>query len=59
MDQDKIRNIYYYIDERGLNPVREYIQALAQDERAKVFAYLAELKKQGHNLRRPLADYLG
>ena len=59
MDQDKIRNIYYYIDERGLNPVREYIQALAQDERAKVFAYLAELKKQGHGLRRPLADYLG
>ena len=59
MDQDKIKSIYYYIDERGANPVREYIQALPQDERAKVFAYLAELKKQGHNLRRPLADYLG
>jgi len=51
--------IYYFIDERGKNPVKEFIQALPQDERAKVFAYLAELKKKGHELRRPLADYLG
>ena len=28
------------------------------DEQAKVFAYIDELRKQGHNLRRPLADYV-
>lgn len=54
-----LENIYYFLDERGANPVKEFIKALSQDERAKVFAYIAELKDKGHNLRRPLADYLG
>jgi phage-related protein len=54
-----LENIYYFLDERGENPVKEFIKALSQDERAKVFAYISELKNQGHNLRRPLADYLG
>ena len=59
MDQDKLKNIYYFIDERGSNPVKEFIKDLPLDERAKVFAYIGELKRQGNNLRRPLADYLG
>ncbi len=54
-----LENIYYFLDERGESPVKEFIKALSQDERANVFAYIAELKNQGHNLRRPLADYLG
>ena len=54
-----LENIYYFLDERGENPVKEFIKALSQDERAKVFAYISELKNQGHNLRRPLGDYLG
>lgn len=54
-----LENIYYFLDERGESPVKEFIKALPQNERAKVFAYIAELKNQGHNLRRPLADYLG
>jgi len=28
---------------------------LPENEQAKVFAYIGELKKQGHNLRRPLS----
>lgn len=47
MEQDKLKNIYYYIDERGLNPAKEFIQELPQNERAKVFAYLVELKEAG------------
>lgn len=53
------RDLYYFVDERGHKPVEEFIQALPKKERAKVFAYLVELKNQGHNLRRPMADYLG
>lgn len=59
MEQDRLKNIYYFIDERGDNPVKKFIQALPLSERAKIFAYIAELKKQGNNLRRPLSDYLG
>lgn len=51
--------IYYFIDERGKNPVKEFIRALPWNERVKVFAYLAELREKGHELHRPLADYLG
>ena len=54
-----LENIYYFIDERGRNPVKEFIRTLPQNERTKVFAYLAELRDKGHQLRRPLADYLG
>jgi phage-related protein len=54
-----LENIYYFLDERGESPVKEFIKVLSQAERVKVFAYIAELKNQGHNLRRPLGDYLG
>jgi phage-related protein len=54
-----LRSVCFFIDERGNNPVREFIENLPVKERAKVAAYLEELKIQGHNLRRPIADYLG
>jgi phage-related protein len=54
-----LSNIYYYIDARGNNPVKEFIASLPLKERAKVLAYIEELRQQGHNLRRPLADYVG
>ncbi|MFH1245096.1 MAG: type II toxin-antitoxin system RelE/ParE family toxin [Candidatus Omnitrophota bacterium] len=54
-----LSNIYYFIDDKGHNPVKEFIVSLPVKERAKIFAYIAELKMQGHNLRRPMADYLG
>lgn len=54
-----LANIYYFVDDKGNNPVKEVIASLPIKERAKVFAYITELKIQGHNLRRPMADYLG
>ncbi len=51
-------HILYYIDERGRNPVKEFIHGLSLKEQAKVYAYIHELARQGHNLRRPMADYL-
>ena len=58
MEEDKLISIYYFVDERGNAPVSDFIKSLPLKERAKVFAYIAELKKQGNNLRRPIADYL-
>lgn len=58
MEEEKIAGIYYFVDERGDNPVRDFIESLPLKERAKVFAYINELKRQGNNLRRPMADYL-
>jgi len=58
MEKDKLISIYYFVDERGNSPVRDFIKSLSLKDRAKVFAYIAELKKQGNNLRRPMADYL-
>ncbi len=54
-----LKNIYYFIDERGHNFVKDFIDSLPMKEQLKIFAYITELRKQGHNLRRPLADYLG
>ncbi|MDD2772315.1 MAG: type II toxin-antitoxin system RelE/ParE family toxin [Elusimicrobiales bacterium] len=48
-------DVYYFVDGRGNAPVEEFIDILSPDEQAKAFAYIAELRKQGHNLRRPLA----
>ncbi|MDO8489770.1 MAG: type II toxin-antitoxin system RelE/ParE family toxin [Candidatus Omnitrophota bacterium] len=59
MNQGRLKDIYYFVDERGNSPIKEFIKTLSLDDRAKVFAYVGELKKQGNNLRRPLADYLG
>lgn len=51
-------NILYFTNDNGVSPVKEYIDNLPLDEQAKVFAYIQELRLQGHNLRRPLADYV-
>lgn len=54
-----LANIWSFVDERGCSPVREYLSGLPLKERAKVHAYIDELRRQGHNLRRPMADYIG
>lgn len=54
-----VDTVYYFIDEKGKNPVWEFIQGLPKSERIKIAAYVKELKLQGHNLHRPMADYLG
>ncbi len=53
-----LKGVYYFIDEDGCKPVKEFIDSLTEKEQAKVYAYIGELKKQGNNLRRPIADYL-
>ena len=53
-----LKGVYYFIDEDGCNPVKEFINSLTEPEQAKVYAYIAELRNQGNNLRRPMADYL-
>jgi phage-related protein len=58
MDEDRLKGVYYFVDKDGAKPVKEFIHFLTQKEQAKVYAYITELKKQGNNLRRPMADYL-
>ncbi len=53
-----LQGVYHFIDEDGCLPVKEFIDFLTEKEQAKVYAYINELKNQGHNLRRPMADYL-
>ena len=53
-----MKDVFYYADERGDSPVEGFIKSLPIRERAKVLAYINELRKQGNNLRRPMADYL-
>ena len=53
-----LKGIYYFVDEEGCKPVEDFIDSLTDKEQAKVYAYIAELKSQGNNLRRPKADYL-
>ena len=49
----------YYFDEKGGNPVWEFILALPPDEREKCFEYIAYLEEMGEQVRRPVGDYLG
>lgn len=53
-----LRNIFYFSDERGRCPVEEFIKSLPLPERSKILAYIAELRRLGHDLRRPMADYV-
>lgn len=58
MEEDRLSAIYYFLDKDGAAPVKEFIASLTLKEKAKVYAYIRELKRQGNNLRRPMADYL-
>jgi phage-related protein len=51
--------IFYFADERGKVPVRDYLFSLPEKERAKVAAYITYLSEEGPRMRRPHADYLG
>jgi phage-related protein len=59
MGGDMLAGVYHFVDEEGYKPVRDFIDSLPDREQAKIYAFIAELKDQGHNLRRPMADYLG
>ncbi len=54
-----LKHVYFFMDESGFSPVEKFINELSEKERAKVRAYIKILKEFGHNVRRPIADYLG
>lgn len=51
--------VYYFIDHRNRNPVKEFVISLPKNERTKYFACLKTLSSEGPSLKRPVADYLG
>src|SRR3989338_5226354 len=53
------KRVVYYIDERGHNPVWEFISTLSPDEQNKCLEYIDRLDELGEQIRRPLGDYLG
>ncbi len=53
------KKVIYYEDERGRNPVWEFIEALPDGDRAKCFEYIMYLEEFGEQVRRPVGDYLG
>lgn len=53
-------DIHYYRNSRTLRvSVREYIEALSERDRAKVFAYLRFLGEHGGRLDEPYSRYVG
>ena len=53
------KQVVYYFDEKGKNPVWEFISELPPDEQDKCFEYIAYLEAMGEQVRRPVGDYLG
>lgn len=55
----RLSAIYYFLDEKGNSPIEDFIDNLPLKEQEKILAYISALLREGHNLRRPMADYLG
>ncbi|MBI2336853.1 MAG: type II toxin-antitoxin system RelE/ParE family toxin [Deltaproteobacteria bacterium] len=53
-----IVEVIFFKDEKRQCPVLEWLNTLPQKIEAKARARIEELAKLGHELRRPLADYL-
>lgn len=51
------KNVVYYIDGQGGNPVWDFATSLAVGEREKCFEYIAYLEEMGEKVRRPVGDY--
>jgi len=58
MEEDRLSKIYYSVDTDGNIPVKRFIHSLNLKEQARIYAYIRQLKREGSNLRRPMADYL-
>ena len=50
--------LVYYREEDGTVPIVEWLAGLPRQAIAKSLTYLARLELNGHELRRPAADYL-
>ena len=53
------KQVVYYLDDRGANPVWGFISSLPVDERDKCLEYIAYLEETGEQVTRPVGDYLG
>lgn len=51
-------DLRFYRQERGDEPVRDFLRALPKAARMEAGAALTDLEEQGSQLRRPGADYL-
>ena len=50
--------IVLYKTERGKCPIKDFMQTLAEDEKAEMTDKIEYLRIYGNNIRRPRADYL-
>ena len=50
--------VVFYWDERGREPVREFLESLALKTRSKILKYIDILQTEGPFLKRPFADKL-
>jgi len=53
------KNVVYYINADGSNPVLKEINNLSFKDKQKIMAYVSLLEETGEGLRRPVADYVG
>jgi hypothetical protein len=53
------KDVVYYADQRGNNPVAEFIERLHPNEKSKCLEYIAYLQNFGEQIRRPIGDYVG
>jgi phage-related protein len=58
MEDHALKGIAFFVDDRGCEPVRDYLRRLPLRERIKAYSYLNQLFVSGHRLHRPVADYL-
>jgi phage-related protein len=50
--------LVFFRESDGAVPLLEWFETLQPKARAKCRAWLKQLRSQGHDLRRPIADYL-
>ena len=50
--------LLYYLEDDGTVPIIEWLAGLPRKATAKCHVYLARLESEGHELRRPIGDYL-
>ena len=53
------KQVIYYVDAQGQNPVLKDMGSLSLAEQQKILAYISLLEEKGEELRRPIADYVG
>ena len=53
------KRVLFYADAAGRDPVSKELEKLAPQERGKIAAYVALLRREGEDLRRPVSDYVG